>query len=90
MTGFAVLIAALMLLTATEAAPAEVGAAEAAEEPRQLIEDKGTGRVLTSFIFPFFRQYQNIDLGANLNNLKSANTATFFIVRDVIVVSIII
>ena len=60
------------------------------EKQRELVErEDGEARILTTFIFPFFRQYQEIDLGDNLNNLKSANTATFFIVRDTIAVSAI-
>ena len=53
-------------------------------------DNSSTGRFLTSLIFPFFPQYQDIDLGANLNNLKSPNTVAFFVVRDAIAVSIII
>ena len=60
------------------------------KKQQELVErEDGEARILTTFIFPFFRQYQEIDLGDNLNNLKSANTATFFIVRDTIAVSAI-
>eukprot|EP00095_Tigriopus_kingsejongensis_P001260 snap_masked-scaffold374_size191929-processed-gene-0.18 protein:Tk01260 transcript:snap_masked-scaffold374_size191929-processed-gene-0.18-mRNA-1 annotation:"periplasmic solute binding family protein" len=52
-----------------------------AEQP---IQTEGTPRVFTSFIFPFFRQYQSIDLGQNLNNLKSPNTMAFFVIRDAV------
>jgi len=55
-----------------------------------LTKEKSPGepRVLMTFIIPFFRQYQEIDWGKNLNNLKSTNTATFFIVRDAMTVSL--
>ena len=51
-------------------------------------EDSGTARILTSFIFPFFPQYQDIDIGENLNNLKSPNTVAFFLTRDFMLVSV--
>ncbi|TRY69467.1 hypothetical protein TCAL_09651 [Tigriopus californicus] len=47
-------------------------------------QQNGQARVFTSFIFPFFRQYQTIDIGNNLNNLKSPNTVAFFVIRDAI------
>lgn len=49
-----------------------------------LTVQNGEARVFTSFIFPFFRQYQTIDLGNNLNNLKSPNTVAFFVIRDAV------
>ena len=70
------------------AAAAAVGSA-VPTSTKELNEDAGEARILTTFIFPFFRQYQEIDIGENLNNLKRANTATFFIVRDTIAVSAI-
>jgi len=50
-------------------------------------ELKEEGRVLTTFIFPLFKQYQHIDLGENLNKLKTADSAAFFILRDAMTVS---
>ncbi len=49
-------------------------------------EEEGQARVLPSFFFPFFRQYQDIDLGDNLNRLKSSDTVAFFIIRDTMTV----
>ncbi len=49
-------------------------------------EDAGDARFLPSYFFPFFRQYHDVDLGANLNNLKSGNTMAFFIIRDALTV----
>ena len=57
------------------------------ESQLEVEEDQGEPRILTTFIFPFFPQYQDIDLGANLNNLKSPNTMAFFIIRDAVGVS---
>ena len=53
------------------------------EPPRQ---EEGQARILASFLFPLFPQYQDIDIGANLNNLKSSDTVAFFIVRDALTV----
>ena len=84
-----VILAAVVFPPLIESSPVAPGKGEEITTTTQLVENEGTGRILTSFIFPFFRQYQEIDLGENLNNLKSANTASYFIVRDVIAVSII-
>ncbi len=56
-----------------------------AEEVERRAED-GEARILASFFFPLFPQYQTIDIGANLNNLKSPNTVAFFIIRDALTV----
>ena len=46
-------------------------------------EDVGEGRFLASFFFPLFPQYWPIDLGENLNNLKSPKTVARFVYRDI-------
>ena len=43
----------------------------------------GEGRFLASFFFPLFPQYWPIDLGDNLNNLKSPKTVARFVYRDI-------
>ncbi len=45
-------------------------------------EEAGEGRFLASFFFPLFPQYWPIDVGDNLNNLKSPKTVARFVYRD--------
>ena len=51
-------------------------------------EDVGEGRFLASLFFPLFPQYWPIDIGDNLNNLKSPATVARFVYRDITSVSI--
>ena len=46
-------------------------------------EDVGEGRFLASLFFPLFQQYWPIDIGDNLNNLKSPKTVARFVYRDI-------
>ena len=48
-----------------------------------LSDDQGTGRLM---LWRFLPQYQDVDIGANFNKLKSSGDAAFFVVRDTIVV----
>ena len=50
-------------------------------------EDVGEGRFLASLFFPLFPQYWPIDIGDNLNNLKSPATVARFVYRDITSVS---
>ena len=52
------------------------------EEEKALIEGAETARILTTFIFPFFPQYTDVDMGEEVNKLKSSNTVAFFVIRD--------
>ena len=47
------------------------------------ISDEGTGRLM---LWRFLPQYQDVDIGANFNKLKSSGDTAFFVVRDTIVV----
>ena len=47
------------------------------------ISDEGTGRLM---LWRFLPQYQDVDIAANSNKLKSSGNAAFFVVRDTIVV----
>ena len=53
------------------------------EEAEYEDEDVGEGRFLASFFFPLFPQYWPIDIGDNLNNLKSPATVARFVYRDI-------
>jgi len=44
--------------------------------------DEGTGRLM---LWRFLPQYQDVDIGANFNKLKSSGDTAFFVVRDTIV-----
>ena len=47
-------------------------------------ENAGQPRLLTSLIAPLFPQYYEVNYGEDVfNNLKSSETVTFFIVRDI-------
>ena len=46
------------------------------------ISDEGTGRLM---LWRFLPQYQDVDIAANFNKLKSSGDAAFFVVRDTIV-----
>ena len=46
-------------------------------------DDEGTGRLM---LWRFLPQYQDVDIGANFNKLKSSGDTAFFVVRDTIVV----
>jgi len=47
-----------------------------------LSDNQGTGRLM---LWRFLPQYQDVDIGANFNKLKSSGDAAFFVVRDTIV-----
>ena len=53
------------------------------EEAEYEDEDVGEGRFLASLFFPIFPQYWPIDIGDNLNNLKSPATVARFVYRDI-------
>ena len=48
-----------------------------------LSDEQGTGRLMLWRKLP---QYQDVDMAANFNKLKSSGDAAFFVVRDTIVV----
>ena len=48
-----------------------------------LSNDQGTGRLMLWRLLP---QYQDVDIAANFNKLKSSGDAAYFVVRDTIVV----
>ena len=48
-----------------------------------LSDKQGTGRLMLWRNLP---QYQDVDIAANFNKLKSSGDAAFFVVRDTIVV----
>ena len=47
------------------------------------MSDEGTGRLM---LWRFLPQYQDVDIAADFNWLKSSGDAAFFVVRDTIVV----
>ena len=48
-----------------------------------LSDDQGTGRLM---LWRFLPQYQDVDIAANFNKLKSSGDAAYFVVRDTVVV----
>lgn len=76
----AICLCLLALWPLISAEPSEDAASK--EEEKPLIEGAETARILTTFIFPFFPQYADVDMGLEVNKLKSSNTVAFFVIRD--------
>ena len=55
------------------------------QQQTKLSDEQGTGRLM---LWRFLPQYQNVDIAANFNKLKSSGDVGFFVIRDTIVVSI--
>ena len=50
-------------------------------------EDSGEARWMSSYIFPIFPQFYNLDYNSVWNFLKRSDTIGYFVIRDIISVS---